>query len=112
MMIQNALELFITIAVIAAGTLCTRVLPFLLFPSGKETPAPVRWLGTVLPCASIGMLVVYCFKNVSVVSGTHGLPEIIASAFVIVIHKMRHNLLLSIAGGTVLYMFLVQAVFR
>ena len=57
------------------------------------------------------MLVIYCFKNISIFSGSRGLPELIASAFVILIHKWRHNLLLSIAGGTMLYMVLVQAVF-
>ncbi len=108
---QTTLQLLITIAVITLGTVLTRALPFFLFPSGKETPASVRYLGLVLPSASIGMLVVYCFKNVSFLTGSHGLPELIAAAFVIIIHKARHNLLLSIAGGTLLYMFLVQMVF-
>ena len=108
---QNTAQLLITIAVITLGTLLTRTLPFFLFPSGKETPASVRYLGTVLPCASIGMLVVYCFKNVTFLTGSRGLPELLAAAFVIIVHKKRHNLLLSIAGGTILYMILVQAVF-
>ena len=82
--------------------------PFFLFPAGKETPRVVTYLGAVLPSASIAMLVVYCFKNVSVFSGSHGLPELISAVFVIVVHKWRHNLLLSIVGGTVLYMLLVQ----
>lgn len=108
---QTALQLCITIAIIAFATLLTRALPFLLFPAGKETPAVVRYLGAVLPFAVIAMLVVYCFKNVSLFSGSHGLPELIASVFVIAVHKWRHNLLLSIAGGTVLYMILVQIIF-
>lgn len=108
---QTILQLCITIAVIALATLLTRALPFFLFPSGKETPPVVRYLGAALPCAVIAMLVVYCFKNVSVFSGSHGLPELIASAFVILMHRWKHNLLLSIAGGTVLYMVLVQVVF-
>ena len=66
------------------------------------------FLGAALPSASIAMLVVYCFKNVSAFSGSHGLPELISAVFVIVVHKWRHNLLLSIVGGTVLYMLLVQ----
>lgn len=108
---QTALQLCATIAIVMLGTLLTRTLPFLLFPSGKETPPAVRYLGAVLPCASIAMLVIYCFKNVSFLTGSHGLPELIASVFVIIVHKARHNLLLSIGGGTLLYMFLIQAVF-
>lgn len=108
---QTILQLCITIAIIALATLLTRALPFFLFPAGKKTSPVVRYLGAVLPCAVIAMLVVYCFKKVSVFSGSHGLPELIASAFVILIHKWKHNLLLSIAGGTLLYMALVQVVF-
>lgn len=108
---QTVLQLCITIAVIALATLLSRALPFLLFPTGRETPPAVRYLGAVLPFAVIGMLVVYCFKNISPFSGSHGLPELIASAFVILVHKWRHSLLLSIAGGTILYMLLVQLVF-
>lgn len=108
---QTNLQLSITIAVIALATLLVRILPFLLFPAEKETPPVIRDLGAVLPCAVIAMLVVYCFKNVSLFSGSRGLPELIASAFVIGVHRWRHNLLLSIAGGTVLYMVLVQIVF-
>ena len=107
---QTTIQLIITIAIIAFATLLTRALPFFLFPAGKETPAVVRYLGSVLPFAVIGMLVIYCFKNISIFSGSRGLPELIASAFVILVHKWRHNLLLSIAGGTMLYMVLVQVV--
>lgn len=111
MITQTLPQLVTTIAIITLGTLLTRALPFLLFPSGKKTPAVIRYLGGVLPCAVMGMLVVYCFKHVSVFTGSRGLPELIAAAFVIGIHKWKHNLLLSIVGGTVLYMVLVQAVF-
>lgn len=111
MTIQTPLQLVITIGIIALGTFLIRALPFFLFPAGKETPRVVAYLGAALPSASIAMLVVYCFKNVSVFSGSHGLPEFISAVFVIVVHKWRHNLLLSIVGGTVLYMLLVQLVF-
>ena len=110
MTVQTPLQLVITIGIIALGTFLIRALPFFLFPAGKETPRVVTYLGAVLPSASIAMLVVYCFKNVSVFSGSHGLPELISALFVIVVHKWRHNLLLSIVGGTVLYMLLVQLV--
>ena len=88
-----------------------RFLPFLLFPSGKKTPAFVTYLGKVLPFAMIGLLVVYCLKDVSVFSGSHGLPELIAIAAVVVLHVWRRNTLLSVASGTICYMLLVQFVF-
>ena len=99
MTVQTPLQLVITIGIIALGTFLIRALPFFLFPAGKETPRVVTYLGAALPSASIAMLVVYCFKNVSVFSGSHGLPELISAVFVIVVHKWRHNLLLSIVGA-------------
>lgn len=110
-MILTSTQALLTIAVIAGATLLTRVLPFLIFRADKPTPRFVQYLGTVLPFAIIGMLIVYCFKSVTVLSWSYGIPELIAAAFVVVIHKWKHNLLLSIGGGTVLYMILVQAVF-
>ena len=101
----------ITIAMIVLGTAITRYLPFLLFPSGRQTPKYVRYLGKVLPPAMMGLLTVYCFKNVSWLSGTHGAPELLASAAVVGLHLWKRNVLFSIAGGTALYMVLVQAVF-
>jgi len=101
----------ITIAVCALATILTRYLPFLLFPAGKPTPKYIRFLGHALPGAVFGMLVVYCLKNVSLLSGSRGLPEFIAIAFVIALHLWKRKMLLSIAGGTILYMLLVQQVF-
>ena len=101
----------LTVLVIAAVTFLTRALPFLLFPANKKTPGFVSYLGRVLPYAIMGMLVVYCFKGVSLLAWPFALPEFIAGAFVVLAHKWRHNMLLSIGGGTVLYMILVQAVF-
>ena len=95
-----------------AQTILTRFLPFLLFPAGKPTPGYVRYLGKVLPAAVFGMLVIYCLKNVSIVSGSHGLPEFIAIAAVVALHLWKRQTLLSIAGGTVCYMLLVQFVFK
>ena len=100
----------LTIAVVVLGTMTTRFLPFLLFPEGKQPPAFIRYLGTVLPSAVIGLLVIFCLKDAVFTSG-HGLQEIMGILFVGVLHKWKHNILLSIAGGTVLYMVLVQAVF-
>ena len=99
-----------TIAVVVLGTMTTRFLPFLLFPEGKQPPAFIRYLGTVLPSAVIGLLVIFCLKD-AVFTSWHGLLEILGILFVGVLHKWKHNILLSIAGGTVLHMVLVQAVF-
>lgn len=101
----------ITIGMVVLGTVLTRFLPFLLFPAGKPTPKYVRYLGQVLPAAIFGLLVVYCLKNVSLLAGSHGLPEAIAIAVVVALHRWKGQMLLSIAGGTVCYMLLVQLVF-
>lgn len=101
----------ITIAAVVLGTMTTRFLPFLLFPADKPTPKYIRYLGEVLPFAVIGMLVVYCLKGTEMTAWPFGLPEIIASAAVILLHKLKKNMLLSIAGGTLCYMLLVQVVF-
>lgn len=101
----------ITIGMVILGTVLSRFLPFLLFPAGKPTPKYIQYLGTVLPSAVFGLLVVYCLKNVSLFTGSHGLPEAISIAAVIGLHVWKRQMLLSIAGGTVCYMLLVQLVF-
>ena len=101
----------VTIALCAAGTMLTRFLPFLVLSSKKPTPAYIRYLGKALPAAVFGMLVVYSLKNVSLLSGSHGLPEALAIAVTVLLHLRRKQMLLSIAGGTVCYMLLVQLVF-
>lgn len=104
-------EQIVTVAMVVLGTVLTRFLPFLLFPAGKPTPKYIQYLGTVLPSAVFGLLVVYCLKNVSLLTGTHGLPELISIAAVVGLHVWKRQMLLSIAGGTVCYMLLVQLVF-
>lgn len=89
----------------------TRWLPFLLFPEKKELPQAVLYLGKVLPPAMMGLLVVYCLKHVTWLSAPHGAPELLAIAAVVLLHRWKENVLLSIGGGTVLYMLLVQVVF-
>ena len=101
----------ITILMVVLGTILTRFLPFLLFPGNKPTPKYIQYLGNVLPAAVFGLLVVYCLKNVSFLTGTHGIPELISIAVVVVLHLWKRQMLLSIAGGTVCYMLLVQLVF-
>lgn len=108
---MSAAQQLITVLAVAAGTMLTRFLPFLLFPAGRPTPKYIQYLGRVLPAAVFGMLVVYCLKNVSLLSGSHGVPEAIAIAVVAALHLWKKQTLLSIAGGTVCYMLLVQLVF-
>ena len=100
----------ITIAMVVLGTMLTRFLPFLLFPAGKPTPKYIQYLGRVLPASVFGLLVIYCLKNVSVFTGSHGIPELLA-ILLVVVHLWKRQMLLSIAGGTVFYMILVQTVF-
>ena len=99
------------VAVMAAGTLLLRALPFLVFGSGRKTPAYILYLGKVLPPAIIGMLVIYCLREVQPLAGSHGLPEAIAVLCVIGLQAWKRQSLLSILGGTVIYMILVQLVF-
>ncbi|HFU4567989.1 MULTISPECIES: branched-chain amino acid transporter permease [Bacillus] len=99
------------IAMVVFGTMITRFLPFIIFPSGNPTPKYVQYLGKVLPAAVIGLLVIYCFKDVNLYSDNHGVPELIGAATVILLHFWKKSMLLSIAGGTVVYMVLVQLVF-
>lgn len=101
----------VTIALCAFGTMITRFLPFIVFRSDKPTPKYVQYIGNALPPAIFGMLVIYCLKDVSLLGGSHGIPEAIAIIAVIALHLWKRNMLLSIAGGTVCYMLLVQFVF-
>ena len=99
------------IAVCALVTMLTRFLPFLIFNEHRKTPEIVLYLGKVLPCAIMGMLVVYCLKDVQFTAGTFGIPEILACCAVVGLHVWKRNSLLSIGAGTMLYMVLVQLVF-
>jgi len=110
-MTMNLMQQIITIVMVVVGTILTRFLPFIVFPSGKPTPNYIQYLGKVLPSAVIGLLVIYCFKNVNILSGSHGIPELIGVAVVAMLHVWRRNMLLSIAGGTIVYMILVQLIF-
>ena len=101
----------LTIAICAAATMLTRFLPFAVFSSRKPTPAFIQYLGKALPGAVFGMLVIYCLKNVSLFSGNHAIPELIVIAATTALHLWRKNMLLSIAGGTVCYMLLIQLLF-
>lgn len=110
-MLLTVQQSLILIAVIAFGTFLTRALPFFLFPPHRETPKFILYLGDVLPFAAIGLLIVYCIKNVTLIAAPYGLPEGIAITCIALIHVWKNNVLLSIGGGTLLYMVLVQFVF-
>lgn len=110
-MTMTLTQQIITILMVILGTMLTRFLPFIVFPAGKETPKFLQYLGKVLPAAVFGLLVVYSLKGVSITSGSHGIPEAIAIIVVIALHLWKKQMLLSIAGGTVVYMLLIQFAF-
>lgn len=104
----SALSLILVMALVTAGL---RFLPFVIFTKGRKVPEVVAYLGRVLPYAVMAMLVVYCLKGLSFVQMPFGLPELISVVLVVVLHVWKRNTLLSIVGGTVCYMLLVQLVF-
>ncbi len=101
----------ITFLVILLGTVLTRFLPYILFPEGRTVPGFIKYLGKVLAPAVFGLLVIYCLRNVSFVSGSYGVPEIISLAVVTVLYLWKRGMVLPMAGGTICYMLLVQFVF-
>ena len=98
----------IDIGIMGIAVASTRFLPFLLFPSEKHTPRFVRFLSRYLAAAVFGMLVVYCLKNVDFLHRSHGVPQLLGVGSCVLLHLWRKNLLVTIAGGTVVYMLLVQ----
>ena len=104
----SVLSLILVMAIVTAGL---RFLPFMIFTKGRKVPEVVAYLGRVLPYAVMAMLVVYCLKGISFVKAPFGVPELISVVLVVVLHVWKRNTLLSIVGGTVCYMALVQMVF-
>lgn len=109
---ENTAVYILIAGVMVLATVITRFLPFLLFPAGKETPKYIFYLGRTLPYATIGLLVVYCLRGLQFLSYPHGLPELISIGAITWLHLWKGNSLLSIGAGTVLYMVLIQGVFR
>ena len=101
----------ITILMVVLGTMLTRFFFFFLFPGNKPAPKYIQYIGRVLPSAVFGLLVIYSLKDVSLFAGGHGIPELLSILLVILLHLWKRQMLLSIAGGTVCYMLLVQLVF-
>ena len=101
----------ITIALCVLGTMTTRFLPFLIFRENKATPAFIQYIGKFLPPAVFGMLVIYCLKNVNVMQDSHGIPEFLAIIVTCGLHIWKRQMLVSIAGGTIFYMLLLNFLF-
>ena len=99
------------VVVASIVTMLIRFFPFAVFGGNKKRPAVIDYLADVLPYAIMGMLVVYCLKNVSLITAPHGFPELIACVLVVLLHLWKRNTLLSIIVGTAVYMFLMQVVF-
>jgi Predicted branched-chain amino acid permeases (azaleucine resistance) len=110
-MSMSLIQSVIMICMVILGTVITRFLPFIIFTSDRPTPKYVQYLGKMLPSAALGMLVVYCLKDVSLFRGNHAIPELIAIMVVVLLHFWKRQMLLSIAGGTIFYMILVQLIF-
>ncbi len=107
----NTIHSFLLALVVSAVTALLRFAPFLAFRGGKDAPPVIGRLGALLPCAVMGMLVVYCLRNVTLLSSPYGLPELLGCGVTTGLYLWRRSSLLSIAGGTICYMLLVQLVF-
>ncbi|MGF9785807.1 branched-chain amino acid transporter permease [Bacillus velezensis] len=108
---MTLMQEIITLGIIVLVTMLTRFLPFIVFSANKPTPVFIQYLGKALPPAVFGLLVIYCLRDVKLNSGTHGIPELIAIFLIVALHYWKRSMLLSIAGGTITYMILVQLVF-
>lgn len=109
---MNSAYTFQAIVVMAVVTFLIRAFPFLLF--GRKNARPpelVLYLGNVISPAAIAMLVVYCVRNVEFLAAPFGAPELIAGAATVLLHLRWRNSLLSIFGGTILYMVLIRTLF-
>lgn len=103
--------LILSILLMGAIIYFTRAFPFLVFGKDRRPNRMVLYLGGVLPPAIIALLVVYCLKEVGITTFPYGLPEAIAGIVVWMLHAWKGSALISIAGGTALYMVLIQVVF-
>ena len=101
----------ITIGLCVGATMLTRFLPFIIFNENRKTPKFIQYIGKYLPAAVFGMLVIYSLKNVNILQGSHGIPEIISISVTIALHLWKRQMLISIAGGTVCYMLLLHFIF-
>ncbi len=105
------MKTLIIIIAVAAVTALLRFLPFLIFGKNRKTPPVIEKLSRILPFAVMGMLCVYCLKDISFSSISGFIPELVASLTVVLLYVIKRNTLISIVAGTLLYMFLVQFIF-
>lgn len=101
----------LVILVMGAATLLTRLLPVLIFGRGEKVPDFVMYLGRVVPYTAMGLLIVYCLRDVSFLSGSRGLPETVALGVVAASYLWKRNTIVSVVSGTLVYMLLVQRIF-
>lgn len=101
-------QLFITVGLVALVTMATRFAPFLLFPAGRQVPRFVQWLGRQLPRAVMAMLLVYCLKDVSFGAAGTWAPALAGVAVTAILHAWKRQMILSIVGGTTVYMALIR----
>ena len=101
----------IVIIVMGLAVLATRIMPVLIFGRGEKVPEFILYLGRVVPYTAMGLLIVYCLRDMPVLEAPHGLPELISLAAVTITYLWKRNTILSVVIGTALYMFLVQSVF-
>lgn len=106
---STTMHAFLLVVVAAAVTIGIRALPFFIFDHGQEPPKWVTYLGGVLPPAVMSVLVLYCIRNIDLMSGNHGIPDILCLLVTMGLHAWKRNTLLSICVGTALYMILIQA---
>ena len=104
-------QTLIIIFLAALATMTTRFLPFIVFKGNGSTNSYIKYLGQVLPYSAMGLLVVYCLRNVNFTVSPYGLPEAISILSIAILHYWKENTLLSIGGATVIYMVLVQRIF-
>ncbi|MCH4166413.1 MAG: branched-chain amino acid transporter permease [Megasphaera sp.] len=104
-------EQIITIGLCALATVLTRFLPFFVFSGKGYTPPYIQYLGKALPAAVFAVLVIYSLKDTAILTGNHGIPEVLGVAVTVILHVWKRNMLLSIAAATVVYMVLIQSVF-
>ena len=99
------------ILIMAVVTFCTRVVPFIFFGKDKSTPKYIEYIGNYLPPAVMAMLIIYCLRNIKLFMFPFGIPEVIGIIIVAILHIWKRNNLISILGGTVIYMIMVQWIF-
>jgi len=97
----------LVVGIMSIVTIILRFLPFVIFSGKKETPKLISYLGKVLPPAVMSMLVVYCLKDTSFASTAGFVPQLVASAVVVLSYVWKKNSLLSIVLGTAVFMMMV-----